>query len=62
VNCVVTTRQLIQTVWGNEDACDAQTVRSHVSHLRHKIERDPTVPQYLLTEPGVGFRLTVPEE
>ncbi|OPZ87519.1 MAG: KDP operon transcriptional regulatory protein KdpE [bacterium ADurb.Bin429] len=60
-NCVVTSSQLIEQVWGNNAAEDTQALRVHVSHLRKKIEPYPTVPQYLLTEPGVGFRLKVSE-
>lgn len=60
-NCVVTSSQLIEQVWGGDATEDTQALRVHVSHLRKKIEPHPTVPQYLLTEPGVGFRLAVPE-
>ena len=60
-NCVVTSAQLIAQVWADDAAEDTQALRVHVSHLRKKIEPHPTVPQYLLTEPGVGFRLAVPE-
>ena len=40
---------------------DAQTLRVHVSHLRKKIEPDPGGPRYIITEPGVGFRLAADE-
>lgn len=59
-NCVVTSTQLIEHVWGDYAAEDTQALRVHVSHLRKKIEPHPSVPQYLLTEPGVGFRLAIP--
>ncbi|MEI6520252.1 MAG: response regulator transcription factor [bacterium] len=58
-NCVVTSNQLIDEVWGDDAPGDTQALRVHISHLRKKIEKDPTVPQYLLTEPGVGFRLSI---
>jgi two-component system, OmpR family, KDP operon response regulator KdpE len=29
----------------------------HVAHIRAKLERDPARPQYLITEPGIGYRL-----
>lgn len=61
-NCVVTSTQLIDRVWGDYAAADTQALRVHVSHLRRKIEPHPAVPQYLLTEPGVGFRLAIPEQ
>jgi two-component system, OmpR family, KDP operon response regulator KdpE len=54
---VVTSRMLLESVWGPEYVGDSQTLRVHVSHLRHKIEVHGDVPRYILTEPGVGFRL-----
>ena len=57
-DCVVTSKMILQKVWGPEYADDTQTLRVHVSHLRKKIEPHPSVPRYILTEPGVGFRLS----
>jgi two-component system KDP operon response regulator KdpE len=54
---VVTSRMLLESVWGPEYIGDTQTLRVHVSHLRKKIERSPDIPRMILTEPGVGFRL-----
>jgi two-component system KDP operon response regulator KdpE len=59
-NCVVTSPQLIEKVWGEDASEDTQALRVHISHLRRKIEPHHAVPQYLLTEPGVGFRLVIP--
>jgi two-component system KDP operon response regulator KdpE len=53
---VVTSRMLLEHVWGPEYESDTQTLRVHMSHLRHKIEPPGGVPRYVLTEPGVGFR------
>jgi len=53
---VVTSRMLLESVWGPEYVGDTQTLRVHVSHLRRKIELAGDVPRYVLTEPGVGFR------
>jgi two-component system KDP operon response regulator KdpE len=53
---VVTSRMLLEQVWGPDYASDTQTLRVHVSHLRQKIEPEGGVPRYVLTEPGVGFR------
>ena len=53
---VVTSRMLLETVWGPEYVGDTQTLRVHVSHLRRKIESPGDVSRYILTEPGVGFR------
>jgi two-component system KDP operon response regulator KdpE len=55
-NCVVTSRMILQRVWGPEYGDDTQTLRVHISHLRRKVEPHPAVPRYILTEPGVGFR------
>ncbi|MCE5323164.1 response regulator transcription factor [bacterium] len=55
---VVTSKMLLEKVWGPEYAEDAQTLRVHISHLRKKIELKPSSPRYILTETGVGFRFT----
>jgi two-component system KDP operon response regulator KdpE len=57
LDCVVTSKMILQEVWGPEYGDDKQTLRVHVSHLRRKIEPHPSVPRYIMTEPGVGFRL-----
>jgi len=53
---VVTSRALLESVWGPEYVGDTQTLRVHISHLRQKIEVPGDVPRYVITEPGVGFR------
>lgn len=57
VGRVVTQRQLLQDVWGPEYADASHYLRIYMQHLRHKLEADPSRPRYLLTEPGVGYRL-----
>jgi two-component system KDP operon response regulator KdpE len=57
---VITSKMILERVWGPEYRDDTQTLRVHVSHLRKKIEPHPSVPRYLLTEPGVGFRFCTP--
>jgi two-component system KDP operon response regulator KdpE len=52
---VLTSRMILEHVWGPEYAEDRQTLRVHISHLRKKIESHPSVPRYVQTEPGVGF-------
>lgn len=54
---VVTHRQLLREVWGPDSVEENQYLRVYLGQLRRKIERDPTRPQYLLTELGVGYRL-----
>jgi two-component system KDP operon response regulator KdpE len=54
---LVTHRQLLQAVWGPEYGQETHYLRVHVAHIRAKLEPDPSRPQYLITEPGVGYRL-----
>jgi two-component system KDP operon response regulator KdpE len=54
---VLTHRQLLQKVWGNAYETEAHLLRVNMSNLRRKIEPDPTRPHYIITEPGVGYRL-----
>jgi two-component system, OmpR family, KDP operon response regulator KdpE len=54
---VLTHRQLLRRVWGPGYETDTHLLRVNVSNLRRKIEADPTRPRYVLTEPGVGYRL-----
>jgi len=56
---VVTHQQLLREVWGPSHEDQAHYVRVYMAHLRHKLESEPARPRYLLTEPGVGYRLTV---
>jgi len=58
---ILTHRQLIREVWGGSQYEDTQhLLRVNVSNLRRKIEADPSRPQYIVTEPGVGYRLLQP--
>jgi two-component system KDP operon response regulator KdpE len=57
---VLTHRQLLREVWGPNASEQTQYLRVYMGQLRHKLEADPSRPQYLLTEPGVGYRLRVP--
>jgi len=52
-------RQLMHEVWGPGYDPDTNLLRVNISKLRHKIEPDPARPQYIMTEPGVGYRLRV---
>jgi two-component system, OmpR family, KDP operon response regulator KdpE len=58
---VMTHRTLLQAVWGPEYGEEADYLRVYVRQLRLKIEKEPSHPKYILTEPGVGyvFRLQV---
>jgi two-component system KDP operon response regulator KdpE len=54
---VVTHHQLLREVWGMSYEGETHLLRVNISNLRHKIEPDPNRPRYILTEPGVGYRL-----
>lgn len=56
---VLTHRQLLRQVWGTAYESEMHMLRVNISNLRRKIEPDPTRPHYLLTEPGVGYRIRV---
>jgi two-component system KDP operon response regulator KdpE len=54
---LVTRQTILTTIWGTEHAEDTGYLRLYVSQLRRKLEEDPSNPTYLLTEPGMGYRL-----
>jgi len=54
---LVTHQHLLREVWGPNQTDQAQYLRVYVAQLRRKLEADPARPRYLLTEPGVGYRL-----
>jgi len=54
---VLTRQQLLKEVWGKPYETQAHYLHVYMGHLRRKIEADPARPRYLLTEPGVGYRL-----
>ncbi len=54
---VITHHHLLRQVWGNAYETEAHLLRVNISNLRRKIEPNPTRPHYILTEPGVGYRL-----
>jgi len=59
---IVTQAQLLREAWGPERAGDSRGLRSYIKTLRQKLEPDPRQPRYLITEPGVGYRLLVEED
>lgn len=52
---ILSHQQVLENVWGWEYINDVDYVRIYISHLRQKIELDPSQPKYILTEPGVGY-------
>lgn len=59
---VISRERLYEAIW-NEDSfgCD-NTVMVHIRHLREKLENDPTLPQYIITMKGLGYKLVNPYE
>ncbi|HVX85562.1 MAG TPA: response regulator [Phycisphaerae bacterium] len=55
--CVLTHRDLLREVWGPDANQELHYLRVYMNQLRQKLEPDPTQPRYLLTEPGIGYRL-----
>lgn len=56
---VVTRKQLLHDVWGPSYVDEMHYLRVYMGQLRRKLEAEPTRPHYLITEPGVGYRLKV---
>jgi len=54
---VLTHGMLLRAIWGPGYQQDTQLLRGFIAQLRHKIEPDPRRPHYILTEPGIGYRL-----
>ncbi|MBU0965170.1 MAG: response regulator [Proteobacteria bacterium] len=54
---VLTHRQILKQIWGPGYLEQPHVLRVNISNLRHKIEKDSSRPRYILTEPGVGYRL-----
>jgi two-component system, OmpR family, KDP operon response regulator KdpE len=59
---VLTHRHILREIWGPNSEEHRQYLRVYVTHLRKKIEPDPTRPSLIKTEPGIGYRLTLPKE
>jgi len=54
---VLTHQQILRTVWGTEYVNETHYLRVYFAQLRQKIEANPALPEIILTEPGVGYRL-----
>jgi DNA-binding response OmpR family regulator len=53
---VFSREMLLQSLWGGSDYREPRTIDVHVRHLREKLERDPSEPEFILTVRGVGYR------
>ena len=58
---VLTHNQLLRQVWGSAYAEESHLLRVNISNLRRKIEPNPDRPEFILTEPGVGYRFKIKE-
>jgi two-component system KDP operon response regulator KdpE len=58
---IVTPNQLIKEVWGPDRLGDTRSLRACLKNLRQKIEPNPSRPQFIVTETGLGYRLRVSE-
>lgn len=56
---VLTHSFISQKIWSNPYSSNAQILRVHIAQLRKKIEKNPSLPALLITEPGVGYRLKI---
>ncbi|MBZ5592475.1 MAG: response regulator transcription factor [Acidobacteriia bacterium] len=59
---LMTHSRLLQAVWGSEYGGELEYLRSYIRMLRKKIEADPSQPEYILTEPWVGYRFRNPSD
>ncbi|AIA56691.1 MAG: response regulator transcription factor [Acidithiobacillus caldus] len=62
-NCgtIVPSKRILNAIWGHTHEEHTHYVRIYVQRLREKIESDASLPQFLLTELGIGYRLVVPD-
>jgi two-component system, OmpR family, KDP operon response regulator KdpE len=58
----VTDRELLRAAWGHESGQETRRLRMSVARLRAMLERNPSRPEYLISEPGIGYRLSGPSE
>jgi len=56
---IVTHEQLLQKAWGPNYIGDKSFVKLYIMYLRQKIERNPHIPQLILTERGIGYRFSI---
>ena len=54
---VMTYEAIVRDVWGPYSSCDTQILRVNMANIRRKLEKDVTMPEYITTEIGVGYRM-----
>jgi len=62
LNQTVPRNELVKMLWGSDPQKGVHSLRLFIRRLRQKLEPDPTRPQYLVTEPAIGYRLQIPRE
>jgi DNA-binding response OmpR family regulator len=60
-NDVCTADQIVTAVWGYDENGGTELIKTHIRHLRQKIENNPSQPSYIRTVPGVGYTLVRPK-
>ena len=58
---LITSKALLQTIWGPQYGHETNYLRVHMAHIRRKLEPNPGRPQYFHTEPGLGYRYSPPD-
>ena len=54
---LLTQRQLLKEIWGISAIEHTHYLRIYIAQLRHKLEKDPSRPKMIITDPGVGYRM-----
>jgi two-component system response regulator RegX3 len=57
----ISRERVIELIWGTDFATGRRNLHTHIKRLRHRIERDPANPEYLITIRGFGYRFAVPD-
>jgi two-component system KDP operon response regulator KdpE len=60
-NVPITHTKLLQSVWGPDYGDEVEYLRVFINQLRKKLEKNPSTPKYLVTEPWVGYRFCLPQ-
>ncbi len=56
---MLTHKQILKEIWGPAHGDDTQYVRVYIGQLREKLEADPSHPRFIITEPGIGYRMEI---
>jgi DNA-binding winged helix-turn-helix (wHTH) protein len=59
---LLTHAKLLRSVWGFEYGGELEYLRTYICTLRKKIEKNPTNPEYIVSEPWIGYRFRIPED